>query len=222
MNPKLLIMCLEGPLQSWGLRARWDIRDTGREPTKSGIIGLLGCALGYSRGDKRLEDELGVNLKVGVREEVIADQMEDFHTVMGAFPKADGAKFKEGHTIITLRSYLEDGAFVVVISGPEKLLEKCQKSLLNPKWPIFLGRKSCPPTRPVFEDYTDKYSSIEDALSNYPWNPQNKPKKSPESLRCIIEDEKGNLIREDEVKINPARMYGRRKVSEFWVSNPSL
>ncbi|RLI63234.1 MAG: type I-E CRISPR-associated protein Cas5/CasD, partial [Promethearchaeia archaeon] len=29
-------MRLEGPLQSWGLESRWDMRDTGTEPSKSG------------------------------------------------------------------------------------------------------------------------------------------------------------------------------------------
>jgi CRISPR system Cascade subunit CasD len=43
-----LFLRLEGPLQSWGERARWDVRDTAPEPTKSGVIGLLACALGLS------------------------------------------------------------------------------------------------------------------------------------------------------------------------------
>ncbi|MFW9879088.1 MAG: CRISPR-associated protein Cas5, partial [Candidatus Thorarchaeota archaeon] len=34
-NPTLLVLRLEGPLQSWGLRARWDYRDTSTEPSKS-------------------------------------------------------------------------------------------------------------------------------------------------------------------------------------------
>jgi len=38
---------LEGPLQSWGTRARWGERDTELEPTKSGVIGLVACALGW-------------------------------------------------------------------------------------------------------------------------------------------------------------------------------
>ena len=46
---EILLLRLEGPLQSWGGRARWDVRDTGRIPTKSGIVGLLGCALDIGR-----------------------------------------------------------------------------------------------------------------------------------------------------------------------------
>src|SRR5205814_6367260 len=57
---------LEGPLQSWGSRARWDVRDTEPEPTKSGVIGLLGCALGYPLGDTRLETELDAGFRFGL------------------------------------------------------------------------------------------------------------------------------------------------------------
>ena len=44
MGNPILLLRLEAPLQSWGTRSRWDVRDTATEPTKSGIIGLLGCA----------------------------------------------------------------------------------------------------------------------------------------------------------------------------------
>ena len=47
MAVPILFLRLEGPLQSWGIRSRWDVRETQPEPTKSGVIGLLGCALGY-------------------------------------------------------------------------------------------------------------------------------------------------------------------------------
>lgn len=50
----ILILRLDGTLQRWGERARWDFRDTNPIPTKSGVIGMLGCAFGYKRGDKRI------------------------------------------------------------------------------------------------------------------------------------------------------------------------
>ena len=42
----ILVLRLEGPLQSWGENAKWDFRDSSTMPTKSGIVGLLGCAMG--------------------------------------------------------------------------------------------------------------------------------------------------------------------------------
>ena len=44
----LLLRCI-GPLQSWDTQSRFDVRTTGREPSKSGIIGLICAALGRPR-----------------------------------------------------------------------------------------------------------------------------------------------------------------------------
>ncbi len=44
-----LLMFLAGPMQSWGTQSRHSNRDTGLEPSKSGVIGLLCAALGRPR-----------------------------------------------------------------------------------------------------------------------------------------------------------------------------
>ncbi|MEW6316028.1 MAG: type I-E CRISPR-associated protein Cas5/CasD, partial [Pseudomonadota bacterium] len=44
-----LLLRLAGPMQSWGTTSRFDQRDTGKEPSKSGVIGLLAAALGIDR-----------------------------------------------------------------------------------------------------------------------------------------------------------------------------
>ena len=46
-----LLLRLAGPMQSWGTQSRFTIRDTGLEPSKSGIIGLLCAALGKPRDE---------------------------------------------------------------------------------------------------------------------------------------------------------------------------
>lgn len=48
-----LFLRLEGPLQAWGDPSKFVIRRTMDAPTKSGVFGLLCCALGYSRGAAR-------------------------------------------------------------------------------------------------------------------------------------------------------------------------
>lgn len=77
-----LFIRLEGPLQSWGLRSRWGERDTAGEPTKSGVIGLLGAALGLRRGDPRLR-ELSDGLRMGVRVDKPGRLLRDYHTTGG-------------------------------------------------------------------------------------------------------------------------------------------
>ncbi len=220
-NPLLLVLRLEGPMQSWGLRARWDVRDTGSEPSKSGIIGMLGCALGYKHNDKRLEEELDANLVVGVREECAGVMGQDFHTVTGTFLNARGEPVTK--TIVTPRSYIQDASFLVIIGTrsqeQEALLQKCKDALGTPQWPIFLGRKSCPPTRPVVEDLTTKHASIEAALREIPWTSASSG-RLPKQLRCVIEDPGARAQRPDAIRANATRIYGTRNVREFPVDLP--
>ena len=46
-----LLLRLAAPLQSWGMDSKFETRKTNREPTKSGVIGLLAAALGLRRDD---------------------------------------------------------------------------------------------------------------------------------------------------------------------------
>ena len=229
--PTLLLLRFEAPLQAWGLRARWDVRDTGTEPSKSGIIGLLACALGYKPDDPRIEAELEVHLKVGVREERPGKMKKDFQTIHGEILRADGGvKGGDGEdsTIVSPRQYLQDAAFFVVIgSDSPDLLVLCHKVLQNPHWPIYLGRKACVPTRPVVETLTTQYKDIEDALRHHPWDVKgtgglSRKEPSPDTkLRCVLEDPESHQVRPDRVHINPARMYLTRRVKEFTVPLPS-
>lgn len=77
-----LFLRLEGPLQAWGLRARWGERDTADAPTKSGVIGLLGCALGLRRDDPELR-ALSDGLRLGVRVDLPGTRLRDYHTTGG-------------------------------------------------------------------------------------------------------------------------------------------
>ena len=47
-----LLLRLAAPLQAWGADSKFETRKTGREPTKSGVIGLLAAALGLRRDDR--------------------------------------------------------------------------------------------------------------------------------------------------------------------------
>jgi len=95
-----LFLRLEGPLQAWGERARWSVRDTSTEPTKSGVVGMLGCALGIS-ADQDLAD-LSRALRMGVRCEREGDFLTDFHTVIGGVISAEGKVKKD--TVLSRRT----------------------------------------------------------------------------------------------------------------------
>lgn len=153
-----LLMRLAGPMQSWGLESRFDQRDTGREPSKSGVLGLICAALGKSRDDPPGEwpslMELR-SLKMGVRVLREGSLRIDYQTAGGGdFPgrksygvwKASGSP---GGTVVSPRHYLSDADFLVGLEGQPELLRRIDKALHEPVWPLSLGRKSYVPTIPV-------------------------------------------------------------------------
>jgi len=232
MGKPILLLRLEGPLQSWGVRSRWDVRDTGLEPTKSGVIGLLGCALGYPMHDPRLED-LNDRFRFGVRVEHPGAVITDYQTITDFLPTAAGqyksrggvkslaAIRREGDapaTIISPRAYLEDAAFLAALEereGSSGLLETCAVALQCPHWPLFLGRKACIPTRPIFEYLGGDYNGIEDAFKLRPWQwlgacAELRLHQKSDRLVAFIEDDAGDLVRQDTLRINASRTYGFR------------
>lgn len=170
-----LLLRLEGPMQSWGYRSRFKNRDTGTEPTKSGVIGLLCCALGRDRSES-IADLAA--LKMHVRVDLAGRLMTDFHTAGGGVfrgsdeyfaPTSSGSKGK--NPIILEKQYLADASFVVALEGDSKLINDLAEAVQDPYWPLNLGRKSCPPTLPVYVGV-----SLEPAVQALPQVPLSNPR----------------------------------------------
>jgi len=136
-------------------------------PTKSGIAGICCAALGYSRGsDDEKEFLTSFALlrmtaiaipRPGAKSELPVRRLQDYHTVQNT-RTAEG-KIKDTH--ITHRQYLADAAFGVLLEGEASLLNGIAAALQEPKWGIWLGRKSCIPSAPIFAGLKD---NREDAL----------------------------------------------------------
>src|SRR4029434_6713182 len=82
---RTLFLRLEAPLQAWGERGQWSVRDTAPEPTKSGVVGLLACALGWQ--DDEPIRTLSRSLRIGVRCDFmgVSAPLVDYHTVGGGY-----------------------------------------------------------------------------------------------------------------------------------------
>lgn len=208
---KLLILRLEGMLQSWGERSRWDRRDTADFPTKSSVVGLLGCAMGLPRGDERLA-ALAAEITMAVRADRPGSVMTDFHTVQGRvapLPNAKGGT--HGETIITPRSYLEDACFTVFLAGPGEVLAACAEALRHPRWVPSLGRQSCPPTYPLLPVLCDTYDTLEDAVRSFTW-PEPTVRELSYPLLYEIEDARGLRTRCDQPVDASRSRYAIRRV----------
>lgn len=186
-----LFLRLEGPLQSWGERGRWSVRDSAPEPTKSGVVGLLACALG--RGDDEAIRSLSASLRLGARVDRAGTRLTDYHTIGGGYDQpalltAEGKpKWSSGgpHTELSYRDYLADASFLVALQGDAALIATLAAALADPVWVIFLGRKSCPPARPVLAGVGD-YPDLAAALRGHEW-PRDDDDRPRPSVAAVLE-----------------------------------
>ena len=152
----VLLLRLAGPMQAWGVKSRFTVRATELAPTKSGVVGMLASAVGRRRTDP-IEDLLA--LRFGVRKDQPGSVIRDFHTAV----PTDGRKPMP----LSNRYYLADAVFLAGIEGDRALLEGIDEALRHPAFPLYLGRRSCPPTHPVSLGLRE--AALLDALRAEPW-----------------------------------------------------
>jgi CRISPR system Cascade subunit CasD len=132
----VLLLRLDGPLQAWGDASRFVRRHTRTEPTKSGVLGLLAAAQGRRRTDP-IEDLAA--LTFGVRVDQRGRLIRDFQTAIRR-----GASKSESMPL-SYRYYLADAIFLAAVEGDANLLSGLDEALRSPAFPLYLGRRACPP-----------------------------------------------------------------------------
>ena len=214
--PTLLIRLI-GPMQSWGTTSRFDERDTQLEPSKSGVIGLVCCALGRDREEPI--DDLAA-LRMGVRVDREGVLMRDFQTATGVAIAADGKPDRE-RTVVSPRFYLSDAAFLVGLEGPDlDLLHRIHASLARPRWPLALGRKAFAPAVPVWLSKAPADGPfagihpgpLEQALSEQPRVAQPRFEHKALPLRTAIEGSHGATRNDQPTGPFARRRFGARLV----------
>jgi CRISPR system Cascade subunit CasD len=154
----VLVLRLAGPLQAWGVSARFTRRTTEAAPTKSGVLGMLAAAQGIERGDDKSLTQLAA-LRFGVRIDQPGSRVRDFQTAHHAVT---------GRSMpLSERFYLTDAVFVAALEGDTTLLETLHSALRTPVYPPYLGRRSCPPAHPV--ELGIRGTTLHEALRDEPW-----------------------------------------------------
>jgi CRISPR system Cascade subunit CasD len=202
-------------MQSWGTQSRFTVRDTGLEPSKSGVLGLLCAALGIDR-----EDDDGLqpltDLRIGARVDREGLLKVDYHTAKDV-RMANG---KTKGTELSNRYYLANAVFLVGLESENlALLERVQAALQKPVWALFLGRKAFVPGEPiVLENGLRKGETLENALRNYPCLSKSKKEK----LRVVLEDKDGPIVRTDQPLSfsRERRKFAPRRVSVTFYDVP--
>lgn len=151
-----LILKLQGVMQAWGEHTFEGLRPSANFPTRSALIGLLGACLGIDRSDRKQQQALADSFLYAARQDDTGRnviKMTDYHTVKDA--RQDYIGLKSHETIVTQREYLLDAAFTLAIWSTKKAdysLDQLQAAVCQPHYTPFLGRRSCPITRPLFDD----------------------------------------------------------------------
>lgn len=178
-----LLLRLAGPMQSWGTQSRFLERDTGMEPSKSGVLGLVCAALGRPR--EAAIDDLAA-LTMGVRVDREGTLRRDYQTALDVV-RADGSR---GGTVVSNRYYLADADFLVGLAGEDlALLQQIDEALATPRWPLCLGRKAFVPGVPVRLGMRPDIP-LDAALRKEAWRPRRGAptwERELEHLRVVLE-----------------------------------
>lgn len=161
----VLLLWLEGPLQSWGADSRYGNRTTLPFPTRSGVLGLLCCAAGRGGEQREWLARMALHTQIVrsyVRRKAFGDKrpplLTDFQMVGSGYdesvawqsllvPKtAEGKKPVGSGAKMTYRQYLQDMAFACALNLPDDEAAALSDALARPVWELSLGRRNCPPS----------------------------------------------------------------------------
>lgn len=214
----VLTMQLAGPLQAWGASARFARRTTEQAPTKSGIIGLLAAALG--RGRTADLTDLAA-LRFGVRVDQRGIPVRDYQVAH---------HFETGKAMpVSERFYLADAVFVAAVEGDEDLINRLHQALRSPVFLPYLGRRSCPPSRPV-ELGVHHDRSLDECLAAEPWRAspwrQRRVREPEVQLEVIVQangdDGPVDTLRDQPLSFDPRhRRYALRGIRHDHVVVPN-
>ena len=186
METRWILLWFEAPLQSWGADSKFSCRDTLEFPTKSGVLGLILCALGASGKQRdllaRFADLKQTVLSFQYCKESFYHRvslLHDFQMVGAGYDSANlwqknfipktekGTKPNGSGTKLTYRSYLQNATFAVLLEVPADLTETIANALQNPVYPIYLGRRCCVPTDFVYHGEFASENEAEQAAMEY-------------------------------------------------------
>lgn len=156
-----LLFRLYGPIASWGEIAVGESRHSAAYPSRSALVGLLAAALGIRRDDDEAQLALASGCRIAVKVLSAGTPLRDYHTVQ-APPQRKNLVYRTRaqelanrqvlETLLSMREYRCDSLAVVAVealSSARWTLDELRTALRNPVFPLYLGRKSCPPALPL-------------------------------------------------------------------------
>lgn len=152
---------LEGPLMALAGSAIDGEPDRLPVPSRGWLGGLIGAALGWRRGDARL-NRLRTTLDYGIAVLREGTPLTDYQTTDLGQPhmrlgfRADGSAYARKGAQATKtgtqearRPFVADAALVAVLATPMLTADEVAAAIARPVFPPYLGRRSCIPSAPV-------------------------------------------------------------------------
>ncbi len=182
----VLLLRFDAPLMSFGGVVVDQHNKTDPLPYRAMLTGLLANALGLTRRDDAELTALQARVRYAARRDRKGSLLVDYQTVdlgadgpmasglgwtsRGEIEERKGGEASDG-THIRHRHYLADAIVTVALTldpaGVEPSLHTVSSALRAPARPLFLGRKCCVPSGPVWLGETTA-SSLRQALEHTP------------------------------------------------------
>ena len=173
-----LVMRLQAPLLSFGGVMTDHVGVTRDFPAASMVTGLIGNALGFKRTEKERHQSLQDRLVFAVRRDwdepagILTDMQnaqlsksDKGWTTVGRLEERSGASYGAPHR--RRRDFHMDAKITIVLRlQPEKsdpTLGQLAEALNRPARPLYIGRKPCLPTAPLFSGFvhaTDAHKAL--------------------------------------------------------------
>lgn len=183
---EVLILRLTAPLMSFGSVKVDQQNKTDSFPYRAMLAGLFANALGYRHAEDDAHEALQQRLRYAARQDCPGSRLVDFQTVdfgvrgsmqshlgwttHGRLEERKGGDASEG-THIRYRHYLVDAVLTVAATltpaavGPSP--GELAAALVAPARPLFLGRKCCLPSEPIFRKIIEA-PTLRHALESVP------------------------------------------------------
>lgn len=160
MVDRFLVFTLAGPMAAWGDVAVGESRPVYDRPSKSAVLGLMGAALGLARDDEDAHRALREGYGFAVAPTKTGQLLLDYHTAQVPIGKSGRGlptrreELAQGNlnTTLSTRSYRTDTCAIAVLwsrEGARWSISALRDALLRPIYPLFLGRRACPPSLPL-------------------------------------------------------------------------
>jgi CRISPR system Cascade subunit CasD len=236
MDNKYILLWLEAPLQAWGADSKFGRRDTLPFPSKSGILGMVLCAMGASGPQNELLAKLSSgalqiasyvrskkteagNARIKLSREPL---LRDFHMVGSGYddkdiwqklliPKtSEGKPAVGGGSKMTYRYYLQDSCFAAVLEVNVDMDCAICDALQNPVYDLYFGRKNCVPAEKIFQG---TFESIDAAWQKAETLAQEK--QLIEDFRALDGEHEGDVMTLNDVPLQfgEIKKYRDRRVT---------